>query len=142
MFLLRKRYAMPAVAAVLLAAGIIALRVDAGAVPSAGEPPAAAVDVATVASRSITDWHEFSGRLEAIDRVEIRPLVSGTLTAVHFKDGSLMRRGDLLFTIDPRPYQASVDQAKARLAAAQARAAYTASDLSLGSLLLAVNAHD
>lgn len=140
MSLLRKRYAMSAVAAVLLAAGIIALRVDAGAVPSAGAPPAAAVDVATVASRTITDWHEFSGRLEAIDRVEIRPLVSGTLTAVHFKDGSLVRRGDLLFTIDPRPYQAAVDQAKARLAAAQARAAYTASDLSRGRRLLADNA--
>src|SRR3546814_10704621 len=63
--------------------------------------------VATVASQTITDWHEYSGRLEAVDKVEIRPLVSGTLTAVHFKDGSLVRRGDLLFTIDPRPYQAA-----------------------------------
>ncbi len=140
MFLLRKRYAMSMVAAALVAAGIVALRVDAGAVQSAPAPSAAAVDVATVAKQTITDWHEFSGRLEAIDRVEIRPLVSGTLTAVHFKDGSLVQRGDLLFTIDPRPYQAAVDQAKARLAAAQARAAYTASDLSRGSRLLADNA--
>jgi multidrug efflux system membrane fusion protein len=140
MFLLRKRYAVSIVAIALLAAGIVALRVDAGSVQSAGAPAAAAVDVATVSKQTITDWHEFSGRLEAIDRVEIRPLVSGTLTAVHFKDGSLVQRGDLLFTIDPRPYQAAVDQAKARLAAAQARAAYTASDLSRGSRLLADNA--
>src|SRR3546814_187182 len=140
MFLLRNRYATLVVAALLVAAGVVALRVDAGAIPSAGAPAAAAVDVATVASQTITDWHEYSGRLEAVDKVEIRPLVSGTLTAVHFKDGSLVRRGDLLFTIDPRPYQAAVDQAKAGLAAAQARAAYTASDLARGKRLLADNA--
>src|SRR3546814_17999375 len=121
MFLLRNRYATLVVAALLVAAGVVALRVDAGAIPSAGAPAAAAVDVATVASQTITDWHEYSGRLEAVAKVEIRPLVSGTLTAVHFKDGSLVRRGDLLFTINPRPYQAAVDQAKEGLAGTEER---------------------
>src|SRR3546814_11976574 len=82
MFLLRNRYATLVVAALLVAAGVVALRVDAGAIPSAGAPAAAAVDVATVASQTITDWHEYSGRLEAVDKVEIRPLVSGDRKSV------------------------------------------------------------
>lgn len=91
------------------------------------------VDVATVVSRKITDWSQFSGRLQAIDRVEIRPQVTGVLTAVHFKDGALVKKGDPLFTIDPRPYEAE-------LFSAQARADYTASDLARAERLLAENA--
>ncbi len=144
MFLLRKRFAMTAIAAMILLGGIAILRVNAGAATQAGAVPAAApavaVDVATVASQTITDWHDYSGRLEAVDRVEIRPLVSGTLTRVHFTDGSLVEKGDVLFTIDPRPYQAAVDHAKALVAAAQARVAYTASDIARAERLLAGNA--
>ena len=80
------------------------------------------------------------GRLEAIDRVDIRPLVSGTLTAVHFQDGSIVKKGDVLFTIDPRPYAAEVDRAAAALTAARARASYTASELARGQRLLTDNA--
>ncbi len=126
----------------LAAAGAAALYGRSGVAhgtPS-GPPPAPAVDVATVASRLVTDWHDYSGRLEAVERVEIRPLVSGTLTAVHFADGAYVQAGDPLFTIDPRPYQAAVDQAKARLAAAKARVAYTASDLARAKRLLASDA--
>jgi multidrug efflux system membrane fusion protein len=96
-------------------------------------PQAAQVDVAEVVSRKIIDWSNFSGRLEAIDRVEIRPQVTGVLTAVHFKDGALVKKGDVLFTIDQRPYAAAVS-------AAEARADYTASDLARGERLLAENA--
>ena len=99
--------------------------------------PAAAqgvpVEVAEVVSRKITDWTSFSGRLEAIDRVEIRPQVTGVLTAVHFKDGALVKKGDVLFTIDQRPYAAEVF-------AAEARADYTASELGRAERLLAENA--
>ncbi|HWU85430.1 MAG TPA: efflux RND transporter periplasmic adaptor subunit [Rhodocyclaceae bacterium] len=91
------------------------------------------VDVAEVVSRKITDWTEFSGRLQAVDRVEIRPQVTGVLTAVHFKDGALVKKGDVLFTIDPRPYAAEVFSA-------QARADYTASDLARAERLLSENA--
>jgi multidrug efflux system membrane fusion protein len=98
------------------------------------------VDVAEVVSRKIIDWQNYSGKLEAVDRVEIRPLVGGTLTAVHFKDGSLVKKGDPLFTIDPRPYAAEVARAQAQLAAAEARAAYTASDVARGERLLGDNA--
>jgi len=102
--------------------------------------PLTSVEVATVVSRNIVDWQSYSGRLEAVDRVEIRPLVSGTLTAVHFKDGALVNKGDVLFTIDPRPYAAEVEHARAQLTAAEARAAYTASDLARSERLLADNA--
>jgi multidrug efflux system membrane fusion protein len=126
----------------LAVAGVVAITSIAWGVSSSTDaqanPPAAAeqgvpVDVAEVVSRKIIDWNGFSGRLEAIDRVEIRPQVSGVLTAVHFKDGALVKKGDTLFTIDQRPYAASVF-------AAEARADYTASDLARGERLLAENA--
>ncbi|WP_353151959.1 efflux RND transporter periplasmic adaptor subunit [Pollutimonas bauzanensis] len=143
MLLLRNRYAMAALAAAIFFGGIAVLRVNTGiardAVASIPDP-AVSVDVATVATQKITDWHEYSGRLEAIDQVEIRSLVSGTLTAVHFTDGSLVEKGDELFTIDPRPYQAALDHATALVAAAQARVAYTSSDLARAGRLLAGNA--
>ena len=91
------------------------------------------VEVAEVVSRKITDWSSFSGRLEAVDRVEIRPQVTGVLTAVHFKDGALVKKGDILFTIDQRQYAAEVF-------GAEARADYTASELARAERLLAENA--
>ncbi|CAM2156942.1 membrane fusion protein, multidrug efflux system [Pararobbsia alpina] len=103
-------------------------------------PNAPEVDVATVISATITDYQDYSGRLAAIDHVDIRPLVSGTIVAVHFKDGALVKKGDPLFTIDPRPYQAEVDRTEAQLASAQARNGYAASDAARADRLLADNA--
>jgi len=102
--------------------------------------PVMEVDVATVVSKTITDYQNYSGRLEAVDKVEIRPLVPGTIVAVHFADGALVKKGDPLFTIDPRPYVAQVDQAAAQLAAAQARNGYTSTDAARAERLLADNA--
>ena len=102
--------------------------------------PAMEVDVATVVSKTITDYQNYSGRLEAVDKVEVRPLVPGTIVAVHFADGALVKKGDPLFTIDPRPYVAAVDQAAAQLAAAQARNGYTSTDAARAERLLADNA--
>jgi membrane fusion protein, multidrug efflux system len=110
---------------------------EAAVKPSA---PAMEVDVATVVSKTITDYQNYSGRLEAVDKVEIRPLVPGTIVAVHFADGALVKKGDPLFTIDPRPYVAQVDQAAAQLAAAQARNGYTSTDAARAERLLADNA--
>ena len=104
------------------------------------QPAAVDVDVATVLSQTITDWQSYSGRLEAVDHVDIRPLVPGTIVAVHFKDGALVKKGDPLFTIDPRPYVAEVDRASAELAAAQARATYTSTDAARADRLLDDNA--
>jgi multidrug efflux system membrane fusion protein len=110
------------------------------AAQAADAPPATQVDVAVVLSQTITDWQSYSGRLEAIDHVEVRPLVAGTIIAVHFRDGARVKKGDPLFTIDPRPYQAEVDRAAAQVAAAKARAIYTATDAARADRLLADNA--
>ena len=104
------------------------------------QAPATEVDVAPVVAKTIVDWQSYSGRLEAIDHVDIRPLVPGTIVAVHFKDGALVKKGDPLFTIDPRPYVAEVDRATAQIAAAKARTAYTSADAARAQRLLADNA--
>ena len=72
------------------------------------------VSVATVKQSDVAAWQEFSGRLEAVDRVEIRSRAAGTLQAVHFREGSLVKAGDLLATIDPAPYRAEVERAEAQ----------------------------
>ncbi|MFA6915032.1 MAG: efflux RND transporter periplasmic adaptor subunit [Parachlamydiales bacterium] len=92
-------------------------------------PPAAAqaiptVTVKTIQQQKVRMWSEFSGRLEAVDIAEIRPQVSGRITEVHFEDGELVKAGDVLFVIDPRPYEAAVARAEARIATAQANAEY------------------
>ena len=80
----------------------------------------AQVDVAKPLAEKITDWDEFTGRFNAVERVDIRPRVSGYLEEITFKDGQLVEKGDVLFKIDARPFQAVLDSAKAELAAAQA----------------------
>ncbi len=85
------------------------------------EPQATPVSVATVVQSDVTAWDEFSGRLEAVERVDIRSRVAGTIQSVHFREGALVKKGDLLLTIDPAPYAADVERADAQVAAAQAR---------------------
>ena len=103
-------------------------------------PPAPEVDVATVVSKNITDWQSYSGRLQAVDHVDIRPLVPGTIMAVYFKDGAMVKKGDPLFLIDPRPYVAAVDQAAAQVAAAKARASFATTDFARAQKLITDNA--
>jgi len=91
-------------------------------------PPATPVSAAEVVSQDVAAWNEFSGRLEAVDRVDVRARVSGAVQAVHFREGSLVKAGDLLVTIDPAPYQAEVARVEAQVAAAQARVTYTQSE--------------
>lgn len=79
------------------------------------------VDVATVIEHDVQIWHEFSGRLVAADQADVRPRVSGMIESVLFQDGAHIKKDDPLFKIDPRPYQAAVDQAKGALASAQAQ---------------------
>ncbi|MBN3765660.1 efflux RND transporter periplasmic adaptor subunit [Burkholderia sp. Ac-20365] len=107
---------------------------------AAAAPPAADVDVAPVLAQTITDYQAYSGRIEAINNVEIRPLVSGTIVAVHFRDGAMVKKGDLLFTIDPRPYQAEVDRAAAQVASAESRNGYATADWARAQRLLTDNA--
>ena len=71
--------------------------------------------------REITDWDEFTGRFASTERVELRARVGGHLDAIGFADGQVVRRGDLLFRIDPRPFAAAVAEAEARLTAARSQ---------------------
>lgn len=84
-----------------------------------GTPPS--VVTATPLSRQVTQWDEHTARIEPSARVEIRPRVSGQVEAVHFRDGALVRTGDLLFTLDQRPFRIAVESARAELARAEAR---------------------
>ena len=93
--------------------------------PAVATPSPAAqatpVSVATVVQSDVATWNDFSGRLEAVERVDIRSRVAGTVQGVHFREGALVKAGDLLLTIDPAPYQADVDRAEAQVFAAQSR---------------------
>ena len=84
------------------------------------------VTVAAVEERKVTEWDEFIGRLEAVESVEVRPRVSGYIERVVFTAGKEVRKGDLLFQIDPRPYQAELARAEAELAQARSAAALAA----------------
>ena len=78
------------------------------------------VNVVTVVEKEVNEWDEFTGRLEAVEFVEIRPRVSGYITEIRFNAGAIVKKGDLLYVIDPRPYQADFDRASAELERTQA----------------------
>jgi multidrug efflux system membrane fusion protein len=138
--------------AVLVAAGAVAGLGYAGILPIPGlaaqkpaagapaAPPPVPVSVASVLERSVTEWDEFSGRVQAIDRVKVRPQVAGIIEAVYFHDGQLVKKGDPLFTIDPRPFQADLARAQAQLAGAQARVAYAQTNQDRNARLIASHA--
>src|SRR5687767_2133372 len=96
--------------------------------PAAAAPQAIPVPVAVIEEHEVTTWDEFSGRLEAVERVDVRSRAAGQVKSVHFTEGALVKRDDLLVTIDPDPYAAEVDRAQAQVAAAQARVNYTKSE--------------
>ena len=99
-------------------------------------PPAPQVTVATPITQKLIDRDEYVGRFVAVDAVEIRARVSGYLEKIHFTDGQLVKAGDLLFTVDQRPFQAALDQARADLARAKSQTVLTAADLSRAETLL------
>ena len=107
---------------------------------AAAAPPPASVSVAPALEKTVTEWDEFSGRVRAIDHVEIRPQVSGVIEEVHFADGQLVKKGDLLFTIDPRPFRAELARTQAVLAGAQARVALAQTNLNRSNRLIATHA--
>jgi RND family efflux transporter MFP subunit len=102
----------------------------------AGAPPPPAVTVAQPIKRTITDFDEYVGRFTAINSVEVRARVSGYLDGVHFKDGQVVKQGDLLFTIDKRPFQNTLDQARANLVQAKSNQSFTESDFTRGQKLV------
>src|SRR5437899_6315120 len=99
----------------LLGLGILSIFLMAGGCKKKAAPPQAPlpVNVVTAVEKEVNEWDEFTGRLEAVESVEIRPRVSGYITEIHFEAGVIIKKGDLLYVIDPRPYQADFDRAAA-----------------------------
>ena len=126
--------ALTAVSALITA--VFTLRTTPAEATQSSAPAATPVSVATVVQSEVATWDEFSGRLEAVERVDIRSRVAGTVQTVHFREGALVAKGELLITIDPAPYAAEVDRADAQVVAAQARVSYTRSEFERAKRLL------
>lgn len=107
----------------------------AGDAAAALPPPAVPVSVATVEARDANIFDTFSGRLEAVERVEVRSRVAGAVKAVHFREGALVKAGDLLVSIDPEPFEAEVEEAEAQVEAAEARVELARNELERGQRL-------
>ncbi|MEN2396500.1 efflux RND transporter periplasmic adaptor subunit [Pseudomonas halotolerans] len=131
------------------ALGVLALVALAGFAISMRSPVAQAktdpaplpqVQVMAAIKRDVVDWQSYTGRLVATDTVVIKPLVAGTLISVHFKDGALLRKGDLMFEIDPRPYAATLQQAQAALVAAKSMSLFAHKELQRYEHLITSNA--
>lgn len=133
-------FAKPLVAAMAvagMAAAVLSGCDNATANSAAAAPAAPPITAATVIERQVTETQEFSGRLEAVERVDIRARVSGFITQVYFKPGSLVKKGELLFEIDPRPFQAEASRAEAAANSAIARADLAKLELDRAQRLLA-----
>ncbi|MGB6890250.1 MAG: efflux RND transporter periplasmic adaptor subunit [Xanthobacteraceae bacterium] len=108
---------------------------DRGGQQHAAFPPPT-VTVAKPVQRTVVDYDEYVGRFVAVDSVEIRSRLSGYLSAIHFTDGQMVKKGDLLFTIDRRPFEIALEQMKANLAQARANLSFAQADLQRGQALL------
>jgi multidrug efflux system membrane fusion protein len=98
------------------------------------------VTVAQPTKRMVTDWDEFTGRFDAVEQVQIRARVTGFVTSVEFKDGAIVKSGDLLYVIDPRQYEAAAEQAQGQLADAKARVELAQRDLDRATTLIKTEA--
>jgi RND family efflux transporter MFP subunit len=127
-------------AALLVALVVALLWAFSRSTPVAAAPPAPLVTVATPLVREIAEWDDYSGRFEASKSVEVRPRVSGAIVAVHFTDGAMVRKGQLLFTIDQRPYVAALAEARAAVASARSDLALAQADYGRATRLLEVDA--
>jgi RND family efflux transporter MFP subunit len=132
---------MPNVRMPLILAGVLLAAAMVGACgqsqpQSQGAPPPPQVTVSHPEKRTVTDRQEYVGRFIAIDAVEVRARVSGYLEQVHFQDGQVVKHGDLLFTIDRRPFRNALDQARAVLAQARSNLLYAEADLTRGQQLV------
>ena len=126
------------------AAALVAAALLAGALWGCGAkstpPPASKVTVATPLAMNVIDWDDYVGQFTAIDSVDVRPRVSGYLLGVGFKDGEMVRKGQTLFAIDPRPYEAAAEQTRGQVARAAATLVNAQGELARGRTLLAARA--
>ena len=135
------------IAAAVVVAGIgaaaygLQLTVDSKGPAAAANPhPAIPVETVTIEKAPLRVWRSFPARLVAVDEVELRPQVSGRIVDVRFRDGQTVAKGDVLFVIDPRPFEAAMQQAKADLSAAKERRAFAERELARAHKLIQTNA--
>ncbi|WP_244553555.1 efflux RND transporter periplasmic adaptor subunit [Nitrobacter vulgaris] len=120
---------------VLFLAGLLS-GCDTKPAASTNHPPLPSVTVSKPIQKSITEWDEYTGRFEALKTVVVRARVSGFIDSIHFKDGQIVKEGDLLFVIDQRPYKLAVDQAKSDLERARAKLDIATADVERGTPLI------
>ncbi|OKO78693.1 hemolysin secretion protein D [Bradyrhizobium sp. NAS80.1] len=106
----------------------------------AAAPPPAPVTVAQPVKRTVTDWDEFTGRFDAVEEVQVRPRVGGFVNTVEFQDGAIVHQGDLLYVIDPRPFEAVALQADGQLSDARAKVELAKRELDRGLNLVQTSA--
>ena len=121
-----------------VAAAILLAGCGKDAAPAAAGPLPVTVAHPTV--RSVTDWDEFTGRFQAVDQVEIRARVTGFIESIGFKDGAIVKAGDVLYAIDPRQYEAAVEQAQGQLDDAKAKLELTRRELTRATTLVKTEA--
>jgi RND family efflux transporter MFP subunit len=132
-----QKAALAAVPLALVASGIL---LESRGAPVTAALPSPTVTAAAPLVRPVSEWDDYSGRFEASKSVEVRPRVSGAIVAVHFTDGSVVRQGQLLFTIDPRPFTAALAEAQAGVQGARSDLAIAQTDLGRAVRLLAADA--
>jgi multidrug efflux system membrane fusion protein len=126
--------------AILGSGGYAVYHSHANATPVAAADPAVPVGVLTAQRQTVRIWSDYSGKLDAVNYAEIRPEVAGRITEIRFKDGQNVKAGDVLFVIDPRPYQAAAAKAAADLQSARTNAALAKSNLARAAALRQANA--
>ena len=133
---MKKRWIFATLAAVAVAGSwsVLGSRGETHAQAAAGGPPE--VTVAQVLVRPVSDSNEFTGRLQAVDTIQLRPRVSGYVDSVHFTEGAMVKKGQLLFRIDPRPYQTEVDRLQANLNQARSELSLADANAARGQKLL------
>jgi len=132
-----RRPALYALPVVLLGSTYLAFHRE---TPAQAAPTPPTLTVAQPLARQVEEWDDYVGRFEPSRSVEVRPRVSGQVTAIHFTDGAIVQKGQLLFTIDPRPFAAALAEARARLASAESDLALAQTNLARGNRLVADDA--
>jgi multidrug efflux system membrane fusion protein len=108
--------------------------------PPPGGPPPADVSIAEVVVKNVIEWDDFTGRIQAVDTVSLQPRITGYLDAVHFTEGEVVKKGDLLFTIDDREYRAAAASRRADVERARVRVELARTELARAEKLAAARA--
>ena len=137
-FYFRPMHAVLAIGALCIAFGMSGCSKNSAA--ANGAPPPMPVHVATVSASEVTDWDTFTGRFDAVEAVKLRPRVSGYIEQVKFAEGKEVKKGDVLFVIDQRPYRVQLERTQAELARVQARTQLAQTELARSEKLLAAHA--